>query len=167
MQKLEPPDSFHFDAAVGWLGLGAAGDARHELEQISPEHQNRADVLEIRWLVNIQEQRWSEALQTAEIELHTAPTNVSGWLHRAYALRRIQNGGLHQAWEALVPAADKFPQEPVVAFNLSCYACQLGQLDAARVWLKCALKIGGAQAIKTMALADEDLKPLWPEIKEL
>jgi hypothetical protein len=41
------------------------------------------------------------------------------------------------------------------------------QLDAARVWLKRAIKIGGKEELKQMALADEDLKPLWPEIEEL
>ena len=66
-----------------------------------------------------------------------------------------------------MPAAEKFPTEPVIAYNLSCYACQMQQLDAARVWLKRAIKIGGKEELKQMALADEDLKPLWPEIEEL
>ncbi len=56
----------------------------------------------------------------------------AGWLHRAYALRRVANGGLPQAWDALLPAAEKFPGEPVIAYNLSCYACQMQQLDASR-----------------------------------
>jgi len=39
------------------------------------------------------------------------------------------------------------------------------QLEAARVWLKRALVIGGRDLIKPMALADPDLKELWEEIK--
>ena len=41
------------------------------------------------------------------------------------------------------------------------------KLDEARQWLRQALKIGGKKAIKGMALADEDLQPLWEEIRQL
>ncbi len=41
------------------------------------------------------------------------------------------------------------------------------QLDAARVWLKRAVVLGGKNKIKKMALADKDLEVLWPEIQEL
>jgi len=40
-------------------------------------------------------------------------------------------------------------------------------LDAARVWLKRALVIGGRTKIKKMALLDPDLRPLWSEIREM
>jgi hypothetical protein len=40
-------------------------------------------------------------------------------------------------------------------------------MDAARVWLKRALVIGGRTKIKPMALEDPDLEPLWSEIKEM
>jgi len=103
----------------------------------------------------------------ASAEMAAAPDDCSGWLHRAYALRRAAGGGLPQAREALLPAAEKFPREPVVAYNLACYACQLLQLDEAREWFGQAVKVGGAEAVKKMALADDDLKPLWPEIERL
>jgi len=66
-----------------------------------------------------------------------------------------------------LPAAEKFPNEPAIAFNLSCYACQLKDLNTARVWLRRAVQIGGRDAVKKMAMDDEDLKPLWAEIKNL
>ena len=99
--------------------------------------------------------------------LRRAPDRVSGWLHHAYALRRAPEGGLEKAWEALKPAAEKFPKEPIIPFNLSCYACQMRQLDEARLWLKRALKIGGKEKIKQMALGDPDLQPLWDEIRQI
>ena len=167
MPNLEPPDSHHLDAAIGWLGLGCAADARAELAKISPAKLNRPDVLEIRWLLFVHEARWHEAREIAQLEIQLAPDNSAGWLHRAYALRRVHAGSVPQAWEALLPAAEKFPKEPVIAFNLACYACQMQQLDAARVWLKRAIKIGGKEAVRKMALADDDMKPLWAEIKEL
>ena len=109
----------------------------------------------------------SDALEIACFELKVAPHESSGWLHRAYALRRASDGGLSQAWDALLPAAKMFPAEPIIAYNLSCYACQMQQLDIARHWLNRAVAAGQKEAIKKMALADADLQPLWTEIKEL
>lgn len=166
-QPLEPPDSHHLDAAIGWLGLGRAEDAQTELDLISAAQQKHPAVLEARWTICAREKCWAGALEIAQAELAAAPDDCSGWLHRAYALRRIPAGGLPQAWEALLPAAEKFPREPVIAYNLSCYACQLEQPDLARHWLKRAIKVGRKDAIKQMALADDDLKPLWAEIREL
>jgi hypothetical protein len=167
VQKLQPPDSHHLDAAIGWLGLGCAGDARTELAKISPANQKHPDVLEARWTICAHGQHWEDALEVAGAELVSAPDDSAGWLHRAYALRRVSDGGLARAWDALLPAAEKFPAEPIIAYNLSCYACQMRQLDLARLWLQRAVAAGGRTAIKQMALADVDLQPLWPEIKEL
>ena len=99
--------------------------------------------------------------------MRRAPKRSSGWLHQAYALRRVPDGGVQKAWEALLPASDKFPTEPTIPFNLSCYACQLQQLDTARDWLKRAVAVGGKEKIKQMALQDSDLEPLWDEIRQL
>ena len=166
MQTLEPPDSHHLDAAIGGLGLGCADDARTELDNVSAVNQLHAAVLEVRWTICAQDQHWNDALTIAELELQTAPEESSGWLHRAYALRRVHEGGLPQAWDALLPAAKIFPAEPVIAYNLSCYACQMQQLDLARTWLHRAINVGKKDIIKKMALADDDLQPLWKEIEE-
>ena len=167
MPTLEPPDNHHLDAAIGWLGLGCAADAGAELDQISAPNQSHLDVLEMRWTLAVHGQNWAEALAVAERELQTDAADAGGWLHRAYALRRMENGGLAAAWAALLPAADKFPAEPVIPYNLACYACQMAQLDDARQWLRRAQKIGGREAIQKMALADDDLQPLWPEMKKI
>ena len=167
MNLLEPSDIHRLNAALGWLGLSAPADARAELDAIAPAQQSHPAVLEARWLVCAHEENWDDALLVAELERQAAPDDSSGWLHRAYALRRVENGGLAQAWDALLPAAEKFPAESVIAYNLACYACQLNQLADARKWLQRAVKIGSQDGIKKMALADEDLKPLWEEIKSL
>jgi len=41
------------------------------------------------------------------------------------------------------------------------------QLDTARFWLQRAAAIGGKERIKGMALQDQDLQPLWEEIRSL
>jgi hypothetical protein len=96
-----------------------------------------------------------------------APEEPSGWLHRAYALRRVPSGTLQQAWDALRPAADKFPKEAIIAFNLACYACQMQQMDTALLWLKRAMEKDERDQIKKMALEDPDLQPLSKEIQTL
>jgi len=37
-------------------------------------------------------------------------------------------GGAKAAWDALLPAADKFPNNPNIPYNLACYACQMNKL---------------------------------------
>ena len=165
MQRLEPPDTHHLSAALGWLGLGNLTEAKAELDKIDATHQKNPDVLEVHWDICALEQRWEEGLQVARALVEAAPKRSSGWLHQAYALRRVPDGSVKKAWQALLPAFDKFPKVAMISFNLACYACQLEQLEAARVWLKRALVIGGKDKSKSMALADADLEPLWEEIR--
>jgi predicted Zn-dependent protease len=167
MHKLEPPDTHYFIAAIGWMELGNLVEARAELAQVREAQQEHPDVLEVRWSIAAEQKCWKEALQLAQTLLRRAPKRSSGWLHQAYALRRVRDGGVQQAWEALLPAFDKFPKEPTIPFNLACYACQMRQLDAARDWLKRAMAVAGKEKIVGMALKDSDLEPLWDEIRQL
>ena len=166
MQRIEPPDSHHLRAAIGWIELGSRAEALKELAQISPPIQGHPDVLEARWILLAGEEQWAAALDVASNLVEHAPDRASGWLHRAYAMRRAPGGGVEKAWDALQPAADKFPKEPIISYNLSCYACQMNKLQDARVWFRRALKAGDEDEIRRMALADEDLKPLWKEIEQ-
>ncbi|MBC8097782.1 MAG: tetratricopeptide repeat protein [Akkermansiaceae bacterium] len=167
MQEIEPPDSHHLSAAIGWLELGNLGETESDLNRISAANQCHPDVLEVRWIVFAQTQRWEAALQSARALLKMAPNRCSGWLHQAYALRRVSKDGLKLAWEALLPASKKFPREATIPYNLSCYACQMDQLNEARGWFQRALLVGDKNQIKQMALEDSDLQPLWTEIRKL
>ena len=164
MKPLLTPDAHHFNAAVGWFELGNRKEARVELEYVSQENQLHPLVLELRWSLDAEDKKWDAALKTAQDIIATLPNDAAGWLHCAYALRRAKSGGLDKALAFLEPAAQQFPNEPVIAFNLACYACQLNQLDDARRWLKRASEIGGKKEMRAMALADDDLKPLWEEL---
>lgn len=167
MLSLEPPDIFFLSAAIGWSELGDPAEAEAELARITSANQSHPDVLEVRWVMLAQAQRWEAALEIARALMQHAPLRSSSWLHHAYALRRAPGGGLQQAWDALLPASEQFPTEPTIPYNLSCYACQLQQLEVARTWLRRALQLGAKDKMKTMALEDPDLQPLWGEIPEL
>ena len=165
MKPIEPPDKHCLSAAIGWLELGNPGEAKAELALISPAGQTRPDVLEVRWLVCAEEKAWADALAAAQDLVKTAPDRAIGWLHQAYALRRVPDGSVKRAWDTLLPVAERFPKEPTIPYNLACYACQMQDLDAARQWLVRALAIGDREHMKSMALADPDLEPLWEEIR--
>ena len=167
MNAIEPPDRHFLSAAVGWLELGNIAEARAELAQISPAQKDHPDVLEVRWMVCAEQELWEEGLEAARTLLFQDPDRPSGWLHQAYASRRVKGGSVKKAWDALFPAAEKFPKEPIIPYNLACYACQMGQLDAARIWLKQATVVGGIEGIKQMAIKDPDLEPLRSEIEQM
>lgn len=165
MKELEPSDRHAFLAAVGWLELKNHAEAKAELGGLGPKLQMHPDVLELMFMIHSGETDWSSALEAARALVNAAPDRASGWLHQAYALRRVSDGGLKAAWEALLPIADRFPEEPIVPYNLSCYACQMDRLDEAREWLRRAVSGGSKAGIKKLAMADEDLEPLWAEVK--
>jgi predicted Zn-dependent protease len=168
MADLQPPDTHFLLAAFGWLELGLPAEADRELKRISPPFQDQPDVLEARWQVCAALNDWEGALQVAESLAQKAPERDSGWIHRAYSLRRVKDGGLQAAWEALRPALEKFPKNPIVPYNLACYAAQAGRLDEAWEWLHKAMEVAGdVESIKKMALADDDLKALWERVREL
>ena len=167
MTELDFKSAHQLNAVLGWLELGNIKEAREELNAMGAKEQNRPDLLEVRWILDARQEDWPEALKTAERLLKVAPDNAAGWLHRAYATRRVPEGSLEKAAEFLRPAAERFPSEPTIPYNLACYECVLGNLEAARNWLKEALKRGGPKKIKAMALSDSDLEALWPEIRKM
>lgn len=168
MQTFEPPDHHHFQAAIGWLDLGNASEAALEIDKMAPELQAQPIVLELRWQIQAEAKDWSSCLETAQTLVERYPDGHSGWLHRAYALRRASGGGLQAAWNALLPAADRFSDVYLIPFNLSCYACQMGRLPEARDWLKRAFavadKAGLLDEIRYLAQEDPDLEPLRKEL---
>lgn len=167
MTDLDFASAHQLNAVLGWLELGNLQEARIELNGLGADVQSRPDLLEVRWILDARQEDWREALKTAEKLVEVAPGNSAGWLHRAYAARRVPEGGLETAAMLLKPAFDKFPQEPTIPYNLACYACQLGDLEEARSWLREAVTRGSVKKIRAMGLSDSDLEPLWPEIRKL
>jgi tetratricopeptide (TPR) repeat protein len=167
MTPLGPPDSFHWSAAAGWLELGNPAEAARELASVAPALSNHPDVLEVRWQIEAATEDWERCQASAGALIKAEPGRSSGWILLAYALRRVAGGGLQSAWDVLVAAADRFPKEPLIAYNLACYACQLGRPEEAWQWLESALALGNSQKVKNLALADPDLRALWPRLRAL
>jgi uncharacterized protein HemY len=155
----------HLEAAEGWLGLGDSKSAAEELEQIEPRHRGHPDVLMVRHDLYAKVRKWEMAAEIAQTLCNLAPDEAHGYFHLAYALHELKH--TKQAWDTLISVADKFPDHYLIAYNLACYACQLGNLDAARAWLRQAMDRAGEDKIRALALGDPDLKSLQAEIRKM
>lgn len=163
--SIEPPNTHHLSAVIGWLELGNAIEAQLELQRLPNDLFNHPDVIEVRWAIAAFNEDWVQGLAIAEQLVELCPERSTGWLHRSYATRRAPQGGVKLARAVLLPAAEKFPESPTIPYNLACYDCLLGHEDEARRWLSIAKRIGGKKQIQSMALQDPDLQGLWAEIK--
>ena len=165
MKPFPPPDSHHLSAAQGWLGLGNWQEAVEEFNRIAPELRGHPDALAVECEIFSRAGKWDMAAETADVLVKMKPEEPASWIALAYATRRNKGGGLDAARKILTRAQRCFPKEPVIAYNLACYECQLGNQKAAWKWLRKALAAGPARQIRSMALEDRDLEPLWPQIR--
>jgi predicted Zn-dependent protease len=158
-RPIGPPDCHFLRAAEGWLELGDHLEANEELKRISLQTRFHPQVLLARWEIYAREQHWEYAHTIAHGLVALAPDEPAGWINRSFALHQMKR--TQEAWHALLPAVKKFPKNPTVAYNLACYACQLGKLTEARDWLTRAIETGDGNKIKSLAKEDPDLKPLF------
>ncbi len=163
-KKIAPPDSHFVDAAMGWLELGNPAEALVELSQISEGIGNDPLVLETKWQIFARTERWQDSLPIAQAYCEVAPAAPQGWLHQAVSLYRLNR--TQEAWDLLLPMALKFPKSWIIAYDLACYACQLERVEEGRTWLRKAFRLHEAPEVTLLALADPDLKVLWPEIEQ-
>ena len=144
-------------AANGYCELGMWQDAWDELESLPPEDRGTLPVAVMRVEILKSMKRWESAAILAE-SLVGKGAQVGGlYLSGAYAIRRARS--LPEAKAFLLKGEDLLKDQAVWWYNLACYDCQLGDLDAAKARLGGAFEIDRSFRLK--ALEDEDLKPLW------
>ena len=165
MSHLDYPDAFHLRSAVGWLELGNWQEANEELERIRPEQRAHPDVLQVRVKIYTAAEKWDYVAEVANTLCAMLPDSSFGPLHLAHSLRVL--GRPHEARAALLPVADKFPSEWRVAYQLACYSCKVGELKEALRWLEMAMDVAGKTDIRSRALDEKDLAPLWLDIAEI
>jgi thioredoxin-like negative regulator of GroEL len=163
VKSLEQPGSRHLEAAQGWFDLGNHLEANEELKKITPELRAHPDVLEGRWRIYAKAQKWEACAHVAGVITRLPPDRARGWIMNSIALHR--QGLFQQAWDTLVPVADRFPHVAAIAYDLACHGCRLGRLADAREWLARAFAGEDATRWKLMALDDPDLEPLWVGIR--
>ena len=158
IKPLEPPDSIHLKAAEGWLELGDHVEANEELEKVTPTLRAHPDVLELRWQIYAKEKKWGACVDIAEAVIKLDSNRPDAWIHRSFALHELKR--TQEAFDHLLPVADRFSKVWTIPYNLACYCAQLGRLDECQAWFKKAMAIE-EQTVKRMAIDDPDLKPLW------
>jgi predicted Zn-dependent protease len=149
-------------AAEGWLMLGNPHEANQELEQVSSENRYHPLVLAARWQVYAMAGWWEAALVVSKALCSIAPDRSYSWICQANALRSFH--GFTEARKLLMSVVGKFPDDPIIAYNLACFSCQLGLLNDACTWLLRAFQHENSTQLKVMALVDPDLGPLWEKI---
>lgn len=165
IKPLEFEDQRHLEAAEGWVELGNHLEANEELEQITPKNRAHPAVLEIRWQIYAKAKKWDAALDLASALIQLVPELPLGWVHRSYCLHEMKKTG--EARDNLLRVVEKFPEDPIMRYNLACYECQLGRLKQAKDWLEKACEVGDPKKIKSMALEDPDLRPFRSKIGEI
>lgn len=165
IKALEPPNLHHLNAAEGWLGLGNATEAECELQKLSPEAETHPEVLRVRYHFHQLKKQWEPAAEAAQLLCQVVPESPFGWIHLAYALHELKR--TREAYQVLLPVADRFPEEYVIPYNLACYCCQMGNVAEARAWLHKASALGGRETIRQMARTDPDLQGMRAEIQEM
>ena len=162
---LPHPDNLYLDAAEGWLGLGNLREAEGELAQINARFREHPQVLEVRYQLAAHAGQWERAVELARAVTRELPDNSWGPFHLAYSLHELKR--TQEAYDTLRAVADRFPDKQLIPYNLACYSCQLGRLPEALEWLDKAGKLDGEADIRSMALEDQDLKPLWSKLGEI
>jgi hypothetical protein len=161
MKALPLDDQRLVNAADGWLGLRDPRSAREELDQIASESREHPAVLLCAIRVHSYVHEWENCIEVASRLVNVATDCAEGWVHRSYALHELKR--TQEAFDLLQPAADKFPANWVVPYNLACYTCQLGHNNDACEWLKRAISLD--RGVKRAATGDPDLKPLWEKMR--
>ena len=130
--------------ARGYLGLGMVAEA------------DQTEVLALRAAVLQEQSDWPPLEEVARELVRRQPTESGWWITWAYATRR--NRSLAAAENILLDAERAHPREAAIQFNLGCYACQRGDLLAARQRVDRAIALD--PAFREAAATDADLATL-------
>jgi tetratricopeptide (TPR) repeat protein len=159
MKTLPMPDSHHLKAAEGWLELGNHTEANDELKQIGLEWRFHPKVLLTRFEIYARGGHWEFAYTIAHGMVALAQDDPVGWIKRSVALHHLKR--TPEAWQSLLPAVSRFPNNMTIVYDLARYACQLGKFSEAFRYLERAKQLSDPHKVKEMARKDPELEPLW------
>jgi predicted Zn-dependent protease len=163
MPAMAKRDRQHLDAAEGWLGLGSWKHADEELADITPEFRAHPAVLRAQYEVFAASKNWEGAVETARALTAAEPESPFGSVHTALALHEMER--TREALNTLLPIAANFPKNPLIAYNVACYYCNVGNDIQALAWLQKAFELAGDRKdVRVTAQADPDLQSLWGKI---
>ncbi len=131
-------------------------EAKAELDAVSADDARRPEVVALRVGLLQAAEQWRELRKYAQGLVESEPGEPGWWIIWAYAARRAAT--VKAAEKILLEAEKQHPKDATIQFNLGCYACQLGDLAAAKTHVVRAIAIDNA--FLKNALEDPDLEPL-------
>jgi predicted Zn-dependent protease len=159
MHGLDRENRLRLDAANGWLGLGNWREAHDEIEHISPVLRAATEVLDARFRIYEAAGKWDLAIEAASALCKQKPSEAMPCVYLARALNGL--GQTKQAMNFLIEAAKHVPKEEALYYDLACYCCAAGEVEAGRKWLDRAADMGRTAEIMVRALDDPRLDALW------
>jgi len=140
----------------GYLELGMLEAAAAEFAKIDAGRHGESEVLKVSLCLYHEQGDWTSTRQVSAQLCQREPTIPAWWITFAYATRRAES--LEAAEDILLAAVKLHPNEAKIQFNLGCYACQRGDLAAAKAYVKKAIALD-EQFLKS-AKTDPDLTAL-------
>jgi Flp pilus assembly protein TadD len=131
-------------------------DAALELDGLDSASRERVEALACRADIHCGLEQWAEMSLVAEKLARLAPMNPQCQITWAHAARHADS--VEAARRILLQAADRMPKEAFLHYNLGCYECLLGEMDAARDRLTHAFKLD--PRLRPKAKLDQDLEAL-------
>jgi hypothetical protein len=120
--------------AIGYLQLEMADEAIEEIENLPAACRLLPQVVRLRAEIYCHAGAW-EALRQMALELVAdLPEDSQNWIWLAYATRRCRS--IAEAEQVLLQALRHHAREPMIHFNLACYAAQTGHLET-RICSRC------------------------------
>jgi len=117
------------------------------------------NLLLVKWEIHFRNRQWHSACEVAQALIDAMPNEPIGFIYRSFALQKI--GRVQEARKHLLTAARLFPTDWRIAYNLACYTCELGDIAGTWNWLDRAIELGDSDAVKSLALDEIALRPLW------
>jgi predicted Zn-dependent protease len=150
----------HVTAAEGFLELGLPSDACEELNKLSPEDRQRAEVLRMRFHISSSIGDWQLAKAVATRLVDAYPDNPKHWLSLAAAANHTV--GKTEAEEVLQQATTAHSKDAGILYALAGCASIAGRIDAAYTFLEEALRI--EPSFRQQAITDPAMKPVWDHL---
>ncbi|MEM1058908.1 MAG: hypothetical protein AAGK14_06645 [Verrucomicrobiota bacterium] len=162
-ETLPPHVMRRLESAVGYLELDLPEEAWVELEGIDHDYHAHPIIMLGRVDVRMRQARWEDAVGLAEALCRVATSEPGAYISRSFCLHCL--GRTLEAREKLLEAPHELEKVPTFHYNLACYECTLGNLDAARRRLAKAISL--YDGFEEFAGSDPDLKALHPELPAL
>ncbi|MBK1814265.1 hypothetical protein JIN84_01410 [Luteolibacter yonseiensis] len=128
-------------AASGWLDLGLADEALHELQSLPPEVQMLRGPLELKLAAQMEQEQWNSASETARLLCLKAEDVPEFFLRAAYCLH--ETGDTLAACNQLLRGPKELFDMAIFHYNLACYLWTLGDGPRARSHLEQAIDMDG------------------------